>query len=135
MQQQISIQDLPYGKTFLELLVQTNPRTSKRYSNHLYPSATRDYMCLDLREGHGNLLGAYWETDSALLGVSTLLNTGEYPIAERESTLWQILNQNVPKKYYLSQKACHGILKRIRKQLPDSLMDALEEVGRIKKQE
>lgn len=47
-----------------------------------------------------------------------------------ESTLSQILEDNVPEKYYLSQKACEGILRRAErmgKKLPDVLKTALEQ--------
>lgn len=58
------------------------------------------------------------------------LNTGEYPSAEKESTLLQILEDNVPEKYYLSAKACEGILRRAErrgKELPLILKEALEQ--------
>lgn len=48
-----------------------------------------------------------------------------------ESTLSQILQDNVPEKYYLSAKACEGILRRADrrgKQLPPLLKDALEQM-------
>ena len=80
--------------------------------------------------GGGNLLGASWEQDTALPGVSTMLNFGESPSVERESTLSQILDLNVPAKYSLSQKACSGILRRAEqrgKTLPNMLRDALME--------
>lgn len=47
-----------------------------------------------------------------------------------ESTLSQILEANVPKKYYLSAKACEGILRRAErrgKELPPMLKTALEQ--------
>jgi hypothetical protein len=58
-----------------------------------------------------------------------MLNTGEYPNAVVESTLSQILEANVPEKYYLSAKACEGILRRAErrgKELPPMLKAALE---------
>ena len=57
------------------------------------------------------------------------LSFGEYPNAENVSTLSQILQVGVPEKYYLSQKACLGILRRASargKQLPELLRKALE---------
>ena len=59
------------------------------------------------------------------------LNFGESPSAVRESTLSQILEANAPEKYYLSAKACAGILRRAErrgKELPQMLKEALEEV-------
>jgi len=58
-----------------------------------------------------------------------MLNTGEFPSEENASTLSQILQDRVPEKYYLSQKACLGILRRASargKQLPEMLKRALE---------
>lgn len=37
---------------------------------------------------------------------------GAFPNAVEESSLWQILEDNVPDKYYLSEKACQGVLRR-----------------------
>ena len=51
------------------------------------------------------------------------------PREENVSTLSQILQAGVPEKYYLSQKACLGILRRASvrgKQLPTVLQRALE---------
>lgn len=64
------------------------------------------------------------------LGESLTLNFGEYPNVARESTLSEILEDNVPEKYYLSPKACLGILRRAKKKgrkLPDNLRIALEQ--------
>ena len=55
-------------------------------------------------------------------------NTGEFPNADAASTLSQILQAEVPEKYYLSQKACLGILRRASargKELPEVLRKAL----------
>lgn len=64
------------------------------------------------------------------LGESLTLNIGEYPNVENESTLSEILEDNVPEKYYLSPKACLGILRRAKnkgRKLPDNLRIALEQ--------
>jgi hypothetical protein len=58
-----------------------------------------------------------------------MLNTGEFPSVDVESTLSSILEENVPEKYYLSARACEGILRRAErrgKQLPQMLKEALE---------
>ena len=73
------------------------------------------------------------ETDGLWLGDSLTLNIGESPNAERESRLSRILEDNVPQKYYLSKRACHGILTRASrrgKKLPDFLQTALLEMIR-----
>ena len=64
------------------------------------------------------------------LGECLTLNFGEYPNVERESTLSEILEDNVPGKYSLSPKACLGILRRAKNKngkLPDNLRIALEQ--------
>ena len=58
-----------------------------------------------------------------------MLNTGGSPKDAVESTLSSILEVNVPEKYYLSGRACEGILRRAErrgKQLPEMLRIALE---------
>lgn len=55
-------------------------------------------------------------------------NTGESPKEESESSLSQILEETPHQKYYLSAKACAGILKRAEKrgrELPGILKEAL----------
>ena len=57
-----------------------------------------------------------------------MLNTGESPSAENVSTLSQILQANVPERYFLSPRACLGILQRASvrgKELPILLKRAL----------
>ena len=88
------------------------------------------FMSLDLTPGHGNLLGeSYWEMTSLLLGGSSMLNTGPAPLsAEDVFSLSQILQDDPPRKYYLSRTACLGILRRARerrKELPPQLKAAL----------
>lgn len=71
------------------------------------------------------------ETDGLWLGDSLMLNIGEFPNAERESRLSWILEVNVPQKYFLSARACQGILTRASrrgKKLPDLLQMALLEM-------
>ena len=64
----------------------------------------------------GDLLGTMqdlsWQTSFQSLGESSMLNFGEYPNAVEESSLWSILEDNVPEKYSLSEKACQGVLRR-----------------------
>ena len=67
--------------------------------------------------------------DGALRTELLMRNTGEFPNADAASTLSQILQAEVPEKYYLSQKACLGILRRASargKELPEVLRLALE---------
>ena len=70
-------------------------------------------------------------TDGPLRTEFLTLNTGECPSVAVESTLSQILEVNAPEKYYLSAKACEGILRRAErrgKELPQMLKDALEQM-------
>ena len=88
------------------------------------------FLSLDLTPGHGNLLGeSYWELLSPWLGGSWTLNTGVSPREGRVSSLSAILEDSPHQKYYLSRKACLGILRRARergKPLPPQLEAALK---------
>lgn len=88
------------------------------------------FLSLDLTPGHGNLLGeSYWEMISPWRGDALTLNTGVSPREEKGSSLSRILQAEPPTKYYLSQKACLGILRRASergKELPEKLKRALE---------
>ena len=86
-------------------------------------------MFLDLRSGAGNILGPYWEIDPPWLGCGGTLNTSECPKDAVESSLSAILQDSVPSKYYLTRKACLGILRRAKereKDLPEQLELALK---------
>ena len=72
------------------------------------------------------------------LGDSLTLNIGEYPREESVSTLSEVLEVIVPKKYYLSATACAGILRRAErrgKELPPLLKEALMSVVNVSTQE
>ena len=66
-----------------------------------------------------------------LHGASSMLNIGECPSVVVESFLSRILQplEDVQEKYYLSPRACAGILRRAKergKELPEELRMALE---------
>ena len=85
-------------------------------------------MCLDLRPGGGNLLGPCWEYDPPWLGAYWTLNTGASPRDAAASSLSQILEASPHPRYYLSRRACLGILRRAEergKALPPQLKAAL----------
>ena len=88
------------------------------------------FLSLDLTPGRGNLLGeSYWELISPWRGGASTLNTGVSPREERGSSLSRILQDHPPKRYYLTRKACRGILRRASergKELPPKLKRALE---------
>lgn len=75
------------------------------------------------------MLTTIWETDGVSHIESLMRSGGAYPSVENESSLSQILQTRVPQKYYLSPKACLGILRRASvrgKELPPVLKAALE---------
>ena len=132
--QQISMFDLDSccGKTFPEPSPAAPQKARTSASSSKRSSALKFVMfqSLDLTPGAGNLLGeSYWELISPWRGDAWTLNTGVSPREERESSLSQILQVNPPSKYYLTRKACLGILRRAferEKGLPKKLQEALE---------
>lgn len=65
-------------------------------------------------------------------------NGGAFPKEENVSTLSQILQTRVPKRYYLSPKACLGILRRASvrgKELPPVLKAALERQAAVEQED
>ena len=87
------------------------------------------YLYLNLQTGSGLMREISWETVTLSPGAQSMRNTSESLKDVAESTLSQILEANVQAKYYLSPKACQGILRRaaIRgKELPEVLKLALE---------
>ena len=89
------------------------------------------FMSLDLTPGAGNLLDEfYWELLSPWRGESLILNTGPAPRSGAAgSTLWSILEAQPHPRYFLTRKACQGIIRRASergKPLPPQLQQALE---------
>ena len=122
--------DTSFGKMSLEHSAPQMEKISGRSSRRLSISRTVPVMCLDLTPGAGNLLGEfYWELISPWRGGASTLNTGVSPRDAKESSLSQILQADPPLKYYLSPKACLGILRRAferGKELPKKLERALK---------
>lgn len=80
-------------------------------------------------EGGGDRADASWAEGGALPGGYTTHSFGESPSEENASRLSQILEASPHPKYYLSAKACSGILRRAErrgKELPPMLREALE---------
>ena len=130
MQQETNIPNSQFGKTCMERSAATKERTSELSSKSSAKSAIRQPRCLRLTRGGGLTQISSVETDGALLTDFLTLNTGESPSVVAESTLSQILILNAPEKYYLSEKACEGILRRAErrgKALPTILKLALEQ--------
>lgn len=123
------IQDTLFGKMSQEPSQATEDKTSKPCLKASSVSLKRMCRCLNLKKADGTMPTYTWETDGALRTEFSMLNTGEYPNVAVESTLSQILEVGVPETYYLSPKACLGILRRASvrgKELPPVLKAALE---------
>lgn len=91
-------------------------------------SSNLKFQSLDLRTESGQKQVLSPEMDGALRGELSTLNFGEYPSVAVESRLSWILEDNVPERYYLSARACEGILSRASrrgKALPEILHTAL----------
>ena len=124
-----NIQDTVSGRTSQALSPPTEETISKLSSKQLSELKKKGSRCLRLWITDGQKRTYTWETDGAWLTEFSMLNTGASPNEEQESTLSQILLAEVPRKYYLSPKACLGILRRASvrgKALPEVLKKALE---------
>lgn len=132
--EQLSIYDLDIwcGRMFPEPspAAHQKARTSGVSSRKSSELKSVVFQSLDLTPGAGNLLGeSYWELISPWRGDALMLNTGVSPREEKGSSLSQILQDDPPDKYYLTRKACLGILRRASergKELPEKLKRALE---------
>ena len=121
--------DTASGRTSPALSPPTEELTSKLSSKQLSELRKMGSRCLRLRITDGRNRTYIWETDGAWLIEFSTLNTGACPNEGQESTLSEILLAEVPEKYYLSPKACLGILRRASvrgKELPEVLKKALE---------
>ena len=106
-------------------------RTSGLSSKNSSELISIPFMSLDLTPGAGNLLDEfYWELLSPWRGESLILNTGPAPRSGAAgSTLWSILEAQPHPRYFLTRKACQGIIRRASergKPLPPQLQQALE---------
>ena len=119
--------NISHGKTCPAPSRRTAARTSGACSKRSAASKTKPYLFLCLKNGQTQEKS--WEKVFPSLGVYSTRSTGDCPNAENVSTLSQILQRDVPDKYYLSPKACQGILRRASargKALPPVLQRALE---------
>ena len=125
-------QDLWHGRTCPVPSARECPRarTSGSFWRRSSELSAIPFQSLDLTPGAGNLLGEfYWELISPWRGGASTLNTGVSPRDAKGSSLSQILQADPPLKYYLSPKACLGILRRAferGKELPKKLERALK---------
>ena len=129
MEQLMFDQDIWCGKTSPVPSVVTKERTSESSSKKSQKSATKMPLFLCLTKENGQTADASWETDGVSLGGYSMHSFGESPKDVAESHLSQILEDTPHPKYYLSAKACTGILRRAErrgKELPPMLKEALE---------
>ena len=128
------IQGSLFGKMSPEHSAAIKEQTSLPSSGNSQGSQSQTLpMCLFLKRD-GASQECYWVPTGRLLGELTMLNTGESPNAAVESHLSQILEELESgnyylKKYYLSPRACQGILNRAERRgkvLPERLRIALE---------
>ena len=152
MVEQLNLCDLAgwSGKTYQEPSVATVEKTSKPSSRKSSASSIRNApMCLCLKTAGGAKQDASMTNwaDGALLGEYTTRSFGEQPNTLMEecsfaehpngvsvSRLSQILEECAPQRFYLSARACQGILNRAErrgKELPKELKDALIEQAKI----
>ena len=94
------------------------------------------FQCLQVENGHTQ---EWFEGGQyAPLGDCLTLNIGECSNEESVSTLSEVLEMIVPRKYYLNKTACEGILRRSEhrgKELPKTLKQALLSVINASTQE
>lgn len=114
-----------FGLSSIEFL-QTLNRDGllSRTSLAFYP-ATREEILPSSFAGWSN-------SGMASRGGCLTLNTSEFPNAAAVCSLSEVLETDAPRKYYLSPKACRGILRRAEKrgkELPPLLSDALKQVA------
>mgnify|MGYP004589645145 CR=1 FL=1 len=125
-----NIQNLQSGR----MLEGHSPQTTEKISVvswknlHTLSKQTLQFLNLQERTEGGQNLERFPVMDGLLHGDCAILNTGECPNVVKESRLSWILEENVSQKYYLSARACQGILTRASrrgKALPEILEQAL----------
>lgn len=129
MEEQVTWSDLgfSFGKMYPVHSAATMGETSRPCWRKLSTSQSLPFLYLDLR-GNGQRQEPLTVMGGLSLGELMMLNTGECPNAAVESRLSQILEDNPQEKYYLSAKACRGILRRAErrgKDLPKLLKQVL----------
>jgi len=119
------------GKTSPELSAQTMEKTLPQSLRKPSKSSTKTppiFLSLSADGQKPDALPA-WTENGALRGAFSMRSFGESPKEGKESHLSQILEASPHPKYFLSAKACMGILNRADrkgKPLPPQLREALE---------
>ena len=129
--------DMPCGRMSSDASRATKETTSGLSSKSSVKSKTRKPLFLDLRGVDGLQADVSWEMGIPSLGEYSTQDFGESPSVVEESGLSQILEAHVHPKYFLSERACHGVLRRAEKRgkkLPDILETALiQQIDRWKR--
>ena len=123
-----NIRDSVSGKTYLQPCQAATEKTSEPSLKKSVKSKTEKYLYLGLME-NGQDRGRLWILTSPSHGGHSMPNISASLKDAPVSTLSQILLDRVPERYYLSAKACQGILNRAAargKVLPEILKTALE---------
>lgn len=124
-QESLFAHDTWSGKTSPEhsaaIKEKTLPQSLKKRSGS---QSRKPPLCLYLKRD-GQQADVSWEPDGALLGEYSMHSFGESPRDGVESHLSQILEVSPHPKYYLSAKACRGILNRAARRGKD-LLEALK---------
>lgn len=108
----------------------TEEKTLRQSSKKRSESSSRRpplFLCLT-KDGLQQDACPMWTEDGALLGEYTMHSFGECPSEENVSRLSAILEDTPHPKYYLSAKACAGILRRAErrgKELSETLKQTL----------
>ena len=124
-----------YGRTYPAHSASTAAEISPQFSRRLSKSVSRKSpQFYRLRTG-GLIQDVFWDEDFQLLGEFSMRSFLEFHNGGAESRLSQILQGGQLRKYYLSAKACQGILNRAKrrgKELPEMLRIALEQQASIR---
>ena len=125
----MNIQDTSCLKMLQEFSAHQTVKISEQSLKRSAQLKKQMYIFLDLRK-NGTTQEKSWETVTPSLGEHWTRNTSMCHSEGRDVFLSEILEVQVPPKYYLSQKACLGILRRAAargKKLPPLLKKALEQ--------
>ena len=125
----MNIQDTSCLKMLQEFSAHQTVKISEQSLKRSAQLKKQMYIFLDLRK-NGTTQEKSWVTVTPSLGEPWTRNTSMCHSEGRDVFLSEILEVQVPPKYYLSQRACLGILRRAAargKKLPPLLKKALEQ--------